>query len=51
MGFVVDSGFTAAAGGSEAALSELSSSLHLINGLFEDQLGLRLEAQVRGPSV
>ena len=44
MGFVLDAGFAAAAGGSSPALSELASMLHLLNGLYEDQLGLRLEA-------
>ena len=45
VGFLLDGGFTSAAGGSDAALSELQSNLHLLNGLYEDQLGLRLEAK------
>ena len=45
MGFLIDSGFVAAAGGTAKAVNELSNALHLINGLFEDQLGLRLEAR------
>jgi hypothetical protein len=36
-GFILDGGFVGAAGGSAAALNELSSALHLLNGLFEDQ--------------
>ena len=45
LGLLADAGFTIAAGGASRAYAELTSSLHLLNGLFEDQLGLRLEAR------
>ena len=45
MGFMLDEGFTAAAGGVQAATDELGAALHMLNGLFQDQLGLRLEAR------
>ena len=34
---------TAAGGTADHALAELGTSLHLVNGLFEDQLGVRIE--------
>lgn len=45
LGVVLDFGYVYAAGGRTAAVSELSASLHALNGLFEDQLGLRVEAK------
>ena len=45
LGMLVDRGFAAAAGGKSAAMQELGSALNNINGLFEDQFGLRLEAR------
>ena len=45
LGLLVDAGFAAAAGGSAAAFAEASAALFLLNGLFEDQLGVRLEAR------
>ena len=45
MGFVLDLGFTNAAGGASSAMDELGAALHMINGLFQDQLGLGIEAR------
>ena len=45
LGLVADAGFTGAAGGASAAYGEIAAALHLLNGLFEDQLGLRIEAR------
>ena len=39
LGVQIDHGFTQAAGGTDAAHERLGAALHLINGLFEDQLG------------
>ena len=43
IGIVMDPGFTFRAGGREGALRELGLIINNVNGLFEDQLGVRLK--------
>jgi len=45
VGWVIDRGYTEAAGGAKSALRELGAALNSLNGLFEDQLGVRLQAE------
>ena len=50
LGIVIDHGYVQAASGYDGAVHELATALTLLNGLFEDQLGLRIEARAPCPS-